>query len=456
MDNYSISLEKTFSFIREKGPVLVAVSGGSDSMALLFLANAWARKNEREVLCVSVDHGLRPEAVAEAAYVAMVCEGLGIVHTTLAWDGVKPVTGISAAARNARYELMAEFASDFGIRIILTGHTRDDQAETVLMRLRRSANNGASSSRGHSGMCRRVLLGGSEGGISLLRPLLHLSRAQLREYLNEISQSWIEDPSNHDVSFERVRVRNELAEKPDFKDRLVEYSQVMGRWREVNCVAAAQFLMQHCSCKPGHVFEINIANITSVPEGVVMMAIKTVLATAGGGNFLVPDSQLEPVLRRIKQEGIGRVTLGNCIVENNSVVIRIFREARNLNSEIIGRGQSGVWDGRVHFSNDSDEDIQIEAMTVKYLAEVEAGGSGIFEGIKKAVLLSSPLVTTASGISIPLHFDKSFLPAQLDVRTGANAIENYCPQWDFALLEWLKEIDLAVEQRDMLVHAIEK
>ena len=154
----------------------------------------------------------RSEAAAEAAFVAMVCDGLDIIHTTLSWDGVKPPAGISAAARNARYDLMEEFAADIGIRIILTGHTSDDQAETVLMRLRRSEP--GSSGRGHSGMSKRTLLG---RGTCYCGPFLDLSRQRLRAYLNEVSQGWVEDPSNFDESYERVRVRGELVQNPQMK-----------------------------------------------------------------------------------------------------------------------------------------------------------------------------------------------------------------------------------------------
>jgi tRNA(Ile)-lysidine synthase len=453
MNNNSIFLDEAFSFVREKGPIIVAVSGGSDSMAALFLANAWARQAGREIHAVTVDHGLRAEAAAEAAFVAMVCDGLDIVHTTLAWDAIKPIAGISAAARNARYDLMEEFATDIGVRIIITGHTSDDQAETVLMRLRRSRGNISSSGRGHSGMCRRTLLG---SGTLLLRPFLHLSRQRLRTYLNEVSQSWIEDSSNHDESYERVRVRRELQRDPKTKYRLQAYSSLIGRLREVISIAAANLLMKSCRCNPGHVFELETSQLRQAPDPVAGMAIKTVIATAGGGQYLVSDHQLQQVLGSISDQRNARLTLGNCVIEVSAQRLQIYRENRNLNSNIIEDGESLFWDGRLHIANDTREDIRIEPMSLEYLTAYFANNirdNEVLSAVRKAVLLSSPLITTGSGLSIPLYFDKSSLPAQLDVRTGARAIENFCPEWDFALLEWLKGIDLDTDQQNILLFA---
>jgi tRNA(Ile)-lysidine synthase len=453
MNNNSIFLDEIFSFVREKGPVMVAVSGGSDSMAALFLANAWARQSGREIHAVTVDHGLRAEAAAEAAFVAMVCDGLDIIHTTLAWDAIKPVAGISAAARHARYDLMEEFAEDIGVRIIITGHTLDDQAETVLMRLRRSSVSPNSSGRGHSGMCRRTLLG---GGTLLLRPFLQLSRQRLRAYLNEVSQSWIEDSSNHDESYERVRVRRELAHRPELKRRLLDYSSLIGRMREVVSIGAAKLLMQCCKCNPGHVFVLDTGQLRQAPGPVTAMALKTVIATAGGGQYLVSDLQLQQVLGTMGQQRTNRVTLGNCVIEGNNRQLQIYRENRNLNSSILEDGESALWDGRLHINNDTREDIRIEPMSLEYLAACANNEGPHYQQLRaarKSVLLSSPLITTGSGLSIPLYFDKSRLPAQLDVRTGARGIENFCPEWDFALLEWLKSIDLDADQHNISLSA---
>ena len=438
-----ISLKDNFSYIREKGPVLVAVSGGSDSMALLFLANAWAKCDNREIHAVTVDHGLRPEAAAEAAFVAMVCDGLGIVHTTLAWDGIKPSAGISEAARNARYDLIEEFASDIGVRIILSGHTRDDQAETLMMRLSRRDATNSGSGRGHSGMCKRTLLA---GGTMLMRPLLNLSRKQLRSYLNDISQSWIEDPSNHDESYERVRVRAKLDTNLEYKEQLINYAEIMGRMREVVAHDAANLLKECCICERGHLFRLDIAQIMAAPAFVGSLAIKTVVAAAGGAPYMIADQKLAQIIALIAGECRERITLGNCIIEVCDANLQIFREARNLNSTSVEEGQSILWDGRVHVTNDSDKALRIEPMTSNFIQKCIEDENCTLNQVRRALLKSSPLITTSLGVASAVFFDRSKLPAQIDIRYGSRALENFCPQWDFCLLDWLKSIDLDIAE----------
>ncbi len=126
-----------FKDIATDNPVIVAVSGGSDSLALLMLANIWAQQNNVILQAITVDHGLRAEAAVEATFVSSLCTGLNIPHVTLAWEGLKPSFGIQEAARQSRYSLMDDFAREIGADVILTGHTLDDQAETVFMRVAR-------------------------------------------------------------------------------------------------------------------------------------------------------------------------------------------------------------------------------------------------------------------------------------------------------------------------------
>ena len=126
--------EKLFVALRSERHIALAVSGGSDSMALLRLAEQWSKKNSVKISALTVDHGLRAEAAAEARQVADWCATLSLNHHTLRWEGVKPKTGLQAKARVARYDLMGDWCVSNGVSYLLTGHTMDDQAETVLMR----------------------------------------------------------------------------------------------------------------------------------------------------------------------------------------------------------------------------------------------------------------------------------------------------------------------------------
>jgi tRNA(Ile)-lysidine synthase len=183
--------------------VAVAVSGGSDSMALLRLVADWRGRAQglEQIVALTVDHGLRVESKTEALQVARWCAPLGVPHYILQWQGEKPETGLQAKARTARYDLMAQWCRHEDFSVLMTGHTADDQAETVLMRQART-----DSDRSIAGIWPE----NEWLGVKLLRPLLKQRREVLRDYLHGIRQEWIDDPSNENDNFERVRVRQSL------------------------------------------------------------------------------------------------------------------------------------------------------------------------------------------------------------------------------------------------------
>ena len=172
----------------------LAVSGGGDSVALMRLAPAGVR-------VATVDHRLRPESAGEAAKVADWCAALGLPHETLVWSHDGVTGNLPAEARRARYALLADWATRHGLTHVLIGHTEDDIAETFLMRLTREA-----GLDGLSAM-RPVW---TENGVAFLRPLLTFSRAELREYLRDLGQDWIDDPTNDDETYDRARIRKAL------------------------------------------------------------------------------------------------------------------------------------------------------------------------------------------------------------------------------------------------------
>jgi tRNA(Ile)-lysidine synthase len=185
----------------ESSPGLVlAVSGGPDSTALLWLATRWAKtlKKRPKLLAVTVDHGLRKEAKREAAEVGRLAKALGIAHRIVRWSGSKPKTAIQQTARQARYALLVEAAKAAGAQHIVTAHTLDDQAETVLMRMARG-----SGIAGLGGMARRSRL----DGLVLVRPFLDIPKMRLIATLKSAKVPYAVDPSNTDPRFTRARLR---------------------------------------------------------------------------------------------------------------------------------------------------------------------------------------------------------------------------------------------------------
>ncbi len=182
--------------------VLIAVSGGPDSTALLVMAAEWAKRSGTAIAAATVDHGLRPESAAEAEGVAGLCRRLRVPHATLAWRGAKPATRLQERAREARYRLLIAHARAIGADMIATAHHADDQAETVLFRLLRGS--------GVAGLRGMVLLS-ERDGVAIARPLIGVSKSELVAFCRARGVPFVDDPSNADPQFARTRLRALIA-----------------------------------------------------------------------------------------------------------------------------------------------------------------------------------------------------------------------------------------------------
>ena len=189
-------------FARAKA-LLIAVSGGPDSTALLLMAADWAKRRGRtRIEAATVDHGLRPGSADEAKAVAHLCARLKVGHRVLEWKGAKPITRLQERAREARYRLLVDYARAIGAEALLTAHHADDQAETVLFRLLRGS--GVTGLRGMDVMTMR-------DGMAIGRPLMALRKRDLIAFAEARGAPFIDDPSNADPRFARTRLRALLA-----------------------------------------------------------------------------------------------------------------------------------------------------------------------------------------------------------------------------------------------------
>ena len=195
---------RLFSGLQHFPALILAVSGGPDSTALMALIARWrGREPSPRLVAVTIDHGLRKESKREAKAVEQLARKLGIEHRTLPWTGRKPKTGLQEAARLARYRLLCEVANEVGARHVLTAHTRDDQAETILFRMARG-----SGISGLAGMYSFAPMPVDEGvGVGLARPLLKVPKSRLIATLKAAKIPYADDPSNRDPRFTRSRLR---------------------------------------------------------------------------------------------------------------------------------------------------------------------------------------------------------------------------------------------------------
>lgn len=283
-------------------PVGLAVSGGSDSLALLVLAAGWAARQKAGLIAFTVDHGLRPEAAAEAASVATVAARFGIPHRTIPLTGLAPR---QASLRRARHAVLAAALKEAGGQLMLTGHTADDQAETFLLRARQG-----SGWYGLAGM-RRLSLSPvwPEGaGVWLARPLLSLRRQALRGELAGQGLGWADDPSNADTAYERVRMRARLAASPGLFGQIMACQSRLSLLQQLEDRALARWLTSQVrSESPG----ITAGGFEALPPARAARGLGLLLQIAAGRETPQRGDALARLAARLAQpEAFRGATLG--------------------------------------------------------------------------------------------------------------------------------------------------
>jgi tRNA(Ile)-lysidine synthase len=348
--------------------VVLAVSGGADSTAMMHLAAAWAARRGAgapALSVVTVDHCLRPESGAEAERVAEDARCLGLPHTTLVWSEPKPATGLQAAARNARHRLIGDHMQRNNLRWLALAHTADDQAETLLMRLARGS--------GVDGLAAMRPSTTTEWGI-LRRPLLRVSKARLVATLVARGIDWIEDPSNERPEFERVRLRRAAATLAGLG--LGPHPLGLAARRLARASAALDFLAGYAaSLGAGKVRAdrlgfavIDWPWLTSWPEEVRLRLLLRLIRWVGGGR----DRPLALGRLEAMTEGrgwrppIGRTLAGALFLAGNGAQVLLVREAgrRGLPSLGLQPGRSTEWDNRftVWLAKHAPEPLTVAAL----------------------------------------------------------------------------------------------
>jgi tRNA(Ile)-lysidine synthase len=381
----------------------IAVSGGGDSMALLLLADAWARQRGGEAIALTVDHGLRPEAAAEARQVGAWLAARGIAHHVLNWRGPHPTSDIQAAARRARYDLLAGWCRAAGCLHLLLGHTEDDQAETYLLRLERG-----SGFDGLAAMAAVVEL----PDVRLLRPLLGVPRARLRETLRLERQDWIEDPSNQNPAFARVRMRAALPLLDTLglpAARQAEAAGALAGPRAALEQAVAEVLGGAVSLHPAGFAWVEPRRLLEAPEEVSRRALGRILLAVGGGAYLPRGERLQALHRRLVEAGAAGVaaTLARCRLLPKRGRLLVCRETRDGERRAIAPGERFLWDGRFSVSRaveDKSGELQIAPLGCAGWTEVRKRAPEVKRSpLPAPVRPSLPALRDAEGVVAVPH-----------------------------------------------------
>lgn len=340
--------------------IVLAVSGGADSMALLVLLHEWRLRRAEHGLTspdmrvVTVDHRLRREAADEALVVARLCGELGVAHKTLTWDDAKPVSGLADAARNARYRLLEDFTSAWSAHApaaIVTAHHRDDQAETLIMRLQRGTGVG-----GLSGMAvdRPLDFARAETrcAVRLVRPLLSFAKADLVATLEARGQCWCEDPSNTDARSERVRIRRAmpLLASAGLSPMALERTARRMADAEDGLAYADRAFADHVGLKfNDEIFAAFDRRPFDDAPSILRQRLLHRLIRRFGGDTRDPElSELEDLVTAIDRGGKSTATLGGAVISCGVRVVRVWREVGRLaaGDVPVQPGPAVLWDGR--------------------------------------------------------------------------------------------------------------
>ncbi|WP_343116028.1 tRNA lysidine(34) synthetase TilS [Ostreiculturibacter nitratireducens] len=355
----------------------VAVSGGGDSTALLHLLAAWAGEHGAEIAAVTVDHGLRPGSAAEAAAVARICAGLGVPHETLRWhwDGEG---NLQDQARRARLTLIADWARGRGIGAVALGHTRDDQAETFLMRLARGA-----GVDGLSGMSPER----HAEGIQWLRPLLTRSRAELRDWLAGSGLAWFDDPSNENPDFDRVKARRAIGLLAPLGVEVEDLAAAAGRL-SVARAALAEFAARTAA----QIVRVEAGDVVFEREGFVSVpretqlrllshALRWVASAEYGPRFAPLEESLEAVAEPARR------VLHGCLISSNKREVRVTREYQAVRDLSCKPGDT--WDGRWMVRGEEAPGLDVRALGETGLRDCQNWRE---VGIPRTTLISTPSV----------------------------------------------------------------
>ena len=339
MDNLQSRFSDTLTAIVEKHEldfdrIAVAVSGGADSLALAFLLNRIARESATKITALTVNHHLRPEADAEAEYVAELMQKNGIEHHILHWRHPPLAAGIETKAREARYQLLFDWCRDNGFSVLMTAHHLRDQAETFLMRLQRGS--------GIEGLAAISTVSEREN-IKIVRPLLDFEPQELRDFLTSRQIKWVEDASNQCDDYLRVRVRKMLPllenELGLTSRKIASAAAAIGGARDFFALQVKKFIKNHCRNWYNCAWSFNPLTFAGLHSELQFRVVAELIKMTSNAEYPPEYQALKRVCRLMSADDFAGCTLGGCEIVRFQSKIWIIPE--NQKAEILSTQQ---WD----------------------------------------------------------------------------------------------------------------
>jgi tRNA(Ile)-lysidine synthase len=401
--------------------IAVACSGGADSMALALLLHDWTRSVAGRLTALTVDHRLRPESGAEARQVADWLGRRGITHETLARPDAPSSGNLQAAARRMRYALLSSWCRGRGVLHLALAHHREDQAETLLLRLARGS--------GVDGLAAMAAVSES-ADVRLLRPLLTVERSRLAATLEAAGQPHVEDPSNENAAFRRVRLRHSaavLAREGLTAGRLAATAARLGRARAALDDAAARLLAEAAALYPEGYALLDTAALRTAPAEIALRALARVVTAVSGSSYPPRFERTQNLYRALcaSADGLaGGRTLGGCRILSYRGRAMVCRESGAADMAAGAAGRF-LWDGRFRVVVDGDSGFELRRL----------GRKGWLDAVADRPSLRQTPVPAPVRPSLPSFW-------HLDVLVAVPHL-NYVRQWNGKELSRVREVTFA-------------
>ncbi len=376
----------------------IAVSGGSDSIALFHIITEWEAENKPEILVASVDHGLRSESKAEVEFVKKICEMKRVKHFSL-----KPTMNILEArgnlqdnARSARYQLLRNWAISNDLQCVLVGHTLDDQEENLLIRFLRG-----SGVDGLASMENMVV----RNEILWIRPLLKYRKEDLRNYLRNNNYSWIDDPSNDDDKYQRVKMRKLIKQlKSDglIAPNFVKTADHMLRASKQSKEIAKKNSKTLLSFNDVGQITFEVEKFSQLFEDTQFRILSGIISWFSGKFYKPRFSKLESMHNKILNSKLTGATLGGTVFKKENDIITVTRELASIEKKYLVKEEKFIWDNRwlIMLKPKIQGKLYVKPYGLLYLDDHRFSITSEFD---KTALATIPAITTNRGVKfVPL------------------------------------------------------
>jgi len=321
----SVIYNEFSSLLKVKEDLAVAVSGGPDSLALAYLTKCYSLKNNIKVQYYIVNHKLRKEASLEAETVKKVLRKIDIQCTILNWNGKKPSKNIQATARDKRYSLLANECKKNNIKYLLLGHHSNDLFENFLIRMVRG-----SGLNGLVSFSENTKYGDQD--LNIIRPLLNLEKKDLIHVSNKVFSFFIKDPSNINLDYKRIRIRNLLhsleKEGLDIKKLKLTINNLKDSNKSIKFYVDKNIKKNVVYLKKKNIYILSY-NFFDQSHEIIFRSLTKLIQKLGKKYYPVRGKSINELIKRINRKSFTKVTLGGCFVERVNETILISQESSN-------------------------------------------------------------------------------------------------------------------------------